>query len=117
MRGTRRQWPSIHGRQHGPGREDPIPGPWRYVGDTGEPAFENSWDNVGGGMRRMSYRESGLGDFEFRGVVTGGTPPSVVFTLDPVLWAFLLPDESEPFAGVAGGTWQLDPDGSVWIIQ
>jgi hypothetical protein len=51
---------------------------WHYVGEAGEPAFENSW---GSGQQAVAFRirESGIVDIE--GVASGGTPGTVIFTL------------------------------------
>lgn len=53
---------------------------WRYVGDTDQPAFENSWANEGlAGQMAFRIRESGIVDLQ--GYVGSGTPGSTVFTL------------------------------------
>ena len=54
---------------------------WHYVGDTGEPTFQNSWDNAGGGLTPMRFRRLVGGGVEIQGSVTGGTPGTLVFTL------------------------------------
>ena len=54
---------------------------WHYVGDPGEPTFQNGWDNVGGGLTHMRFRRLVAGGVEIQGSVTGGTSGSVVFTL------------------------------------
>lgn len=32
---------------------------WHYVGETGEPEFENSWDNLGFGQTELAFRKIG----------------------------------------------------------
>ena len=74
--------------------------PWHYVGEAGEPAFENGWENVPGDtnlafssqLRRHAckvvggdqigscrIREPGVVDLH--GVVQSGTPGAAIFTL------------------------------------
>lgn len=67
----RRQWPGV---SYGRGED------WHYVGEAGEPAFQNSWHNVSGSMGlAFRIRESGVVDIQGR--ISGGTTTSVVFTL------------------------------------
>ena len=58
---------------------------WIFVGDTGAPAFENSWQDYDG-----DYTEGGYGSCRFRkingvvyleGLATSGTVGSTIFTL------------------------------------
>lgn len=98
---------------------------WRYVGsgvldprtNANDPAFENSWANSGGGLQRLRFRDSGFDVPDIEGVVTGGVAPSVVFTIPAV---YPLPSSSVLISGTNGvsgvSVWQIDPDGSVWII-
>lgn len=87
--------PVLHGRDHRPGGADPSdPGPWHNVGDSGEPAFQNSWENVGTGLAPMRFRliigsplaagDSGTpqgNSIEIQGSVIGGLTATVIFTL------------------------------------
>jgi hypothetical protein len=89
------------------------PSDWIYVGATDAPTFENSWSNAGGGLRQLRYRDSGFNSVDIEGAVTGGTAPSIVTTIDATM---PLPDESQPIPGTGGHDWQLDPDGSLWVL-
>ncbi len=54
--------------------------PWREVGDTDEPAFENSWVNFGGVEVTAAFRR--VGDVvQIQGTVKSGTITAAVFTL------------------------------------
>lgn len=57
------------------------PGPWHEVGDVGEPAFENSWDNfLPGILPPLSFRK--VGEFvEFVGLVVGGAEFTTITTV------------------------------------
>lgn len=69
----RRQWPGVsYGRS-----ED-----WHYVGEAGEPAFQNSWDNAGGGEVSMAFRIREGGAVDLEGVVDGSAATlTTMFTL------------------------------------
>lgn len=54
-------------------------GGWHTVGGGGEPAFQNSWA-VSGGVT-VQFRRDGAGNLHMRGLTTGGTSGTVVFTL------------------------------------
>lgn len=57
---------------------------WHEVGSTGEPAFQNSWANVGGANdETLAYRLDGLGELRLKGYIDSGTTAdgTVVFTL------------------------------------
>jgi len=51
---------------------------WHYVGEAGEPAFENGWANVGS-SNKLAFRIREAGIVDLQGFVTGGT--GRVFTL------------------------------------
>lgn len=53
---------------------------WRLVGAVGEPAFQNSWGNIGTPEAPVSFALCG-GFVHLRGGFAGGTANSVVFTL------------------------------------
>lgn len=55
---------------------------WHYVGEAGEPAFQNSWANVST-TTKMAFRIREAGVVDIYGHVSGGTsaPATVVFTL------------------------------------
>ena len=58
-----------------------VDGAWHYVGDPGEPAFENSWANAGGADAPVSYIKTMNGWVHIRGAFIGGAQNTVVFTL------------------------------------
>lgn len=91
--------PSYHGLSHSPIGGDPSRTEvWHYVGETGEPAFQNGWANVGGALAPMRFRlvvgpHATSGDIdtrnaslEIQGSVTGGDSGTVVFTLPAGYW-------------------------------
>lgn len=53
---------------------------WHEVGAVGEPAFVNSWANVGGSAETLAFRKSN-GVVYFKGTVGGGNSNTTVFTL------------------------------------
>lgn len=86
--------PANHGRRHrGGSRDDGIPCQIHYVGDPGEPAFQNGWSNSGGDLEDMRfYLAPGYdpdeattygiyGRLWIEGSVTGGANGTAVFTL------------------------------------
>ena len=77
-------------RKRRPGLVYPIREDWHYVGEAGEPAFENSWSTDSGFMAlAFRIRESGVVDIH--GVVSGGT----------ALTVFTLPEGYRPSANTA----------------
>lgn len=54
---------------------------WRLVGDTGNPAFENSWINYGGSYHSARFRKSIDGQVHLQGLVKDGTIGQAIFTL------------------------------------
>lgn len=56
-------------------------GPWHYVGDMGEPAFETGWGNIGGSIVPTRFRLNGLGETEIEFGCTGGDPDTIIFIL------------------------------------
>jgi len=97
------------------------PSEWREV-DSGlvdprtdalDPPFENSWVNSGGSLTHLQFRDSGFGTVDLEGVVTGGAVPSIVTTI-PL--AYPLPIASLAIPGTGFFDWQLDPDGSLWVV-
>lgn len=95
------------GTEDNPLQVEAARGPWHEVGDVGEPAFQNSWDNGAAGPLSVYgplryYTSSGR--IYFQGVVTGGTPgfagSGVVCTFDfaggysvPILNALSISDD------------------------
>jgi hypothetical protein len=54
---------------------------WHLIGDSGEPAFENSWVNQGTGDEDAAYYKDPYGIVHLRGQVDTGTSGTAVFTL------------------------------------
>lgn len=57
---------------------------WHEVGNTGEPAFQNSWANVGGASdETLGYKKDSFGKLYLKGYIDSGTitDGTVVFTL------------------------------------
>jgi len=54
---------------------------WHEIGAAGEPAFENSWANVGGVYANMAFRIDADKFMHWRGRVDGGADGTSVFTL------------------------------------
>ena len=67
-------------RKRRPGLVYPTRDDWHYVGETDEPAFEESWVNEGAGQA-MAFRIRESGIVDIHGAVTGGGTGSTVFTL------------------------------------
>lgn len=73
--GFRRRWPGV---SYGRGED------WHYVGEAGEPAFENDWVNASG-LTKAAFRvrEAGIVDVHF--AVKDGTSLAI-FTLPEGYW-------------------------------
>lgn len=69
--GFRRRWPGV---SYGRGED------WHYVGDTGEPAFENSWVNNSAISANLAFRIRESDILDIQGAVKNGTD-NTVFTL------------------------------------
>lgn len=57
---------------------------WHYVGDAGEPAFENSWvnyDDTGATQTRVAFYRDPLGVVRLKGLCKNGTDGATIFTL------------------------------------
>lgn len=54
---------------------------WHEVGDTGEPAFTNSWVNYGGSWSTAAFRIDAEGYVHLKGLVKNGTASTSIFTL------------------------------------
>lgn len=53
--------------------------PWHFIGDPGEPAFQNGWSNSGGSLDRAAYRKQSDGWTVLKGTVTGGADGTKIF--------------------------------------
>jgi hypothetical protein len=94
---------------------------WIRVGSTSDeiaPPFENGWGWQGGTTVHPEFYLAPDGEVRMHGALdTGGTVPSVVFTLPEGF----RPEKSERFVGAMSvgadtATIQVDPDGSVTIV-
>ena len=54
---------------------------WREIGGTNNPAFENSWVNVGGVHNAAAFYKDPYDRVWLKGSIKTGTTPSVAFTL------------------------------------
>lgn len=68
--GFRRRWPGV---SYGRGED------WHYVGESGEPAFENDWANVST-LPKLAFRLRASGIVDIQGTIENGTS-FTVFTL------------------------------------
>lgn len=80
--------------------------------------FQNSWANLSGGQP-LRFRNFPATKVEIIGAVTGGTAPSIVFTLPNS--SFFPPNDTPILFPSTDGsaTWQglIDTSGNVWIIS
>lgn len=56
---------------------------FKKIGNSGAPAFENSWVNYGSGWQEAGYWRDPLGWVHLRGLTKSGTVGSPMFTLPP----------------------------------
>lgn len=54
---------------------------WTEIGVAGAPAFENSWDNVGGGYETAGFYKDPYGRVHLKGAVDTGSAGTTAFTL------------------------------------
>lgn len=59
---------------------------WHEVGAAGEPAFQNSWVNLGGISETMAFRFLTPRTFALKGGATGGIAGAAMFTLPSAYW-------------------------------
>lgn len=74
---------------------------WRYIGDTGEPAFQNGWVNFSASINGACYRR--IGDMIYlRGAIKNGTVgyATPAFVLGA---GYISPEECEHDVSVDGG--------------
>ena len=90
---------------------------WRYVGQAGQPAFQNGWSNLdGAGGRSARFRKLSNGMVTVQGCVSGGTVGQPIFTL-PVGYRPDSPYDHNYVALTAGvhGTIDVLYDGNIVI--
>ena len=96
---------------------------WREVGDTGEPAFANSWVNYDTGFATCAFYKDPWGRVHIKGLVKSGTLDTTIFTLPagyrPSLELIFTSNENGSFGRVdvfADGTIkQVDGASTTWI--
>lgn len=91
---------------------------WHIVGATGEPAFQNSWTNVGGDtIAPTAFRKDAEGVVHIIGYVTGGGGATYIFTL-PIRYRPSIPVNALIF-GLTGNSAVADiriyPTGEVYM--
>lgn len=72
---------------------------WHEIGATSEPAFTNSWVNVGGGEPTAAFQKTATGIVLLKGMIKSGTLAASAFTL-PVGYR---PSQQVEFVGAASG--------------
>lgn len=85
---------------------------WIYVGNTGAPAFQNSWVNFGSPYANASYRKDTNGIIYFQGLIKSGTVGTTAFVLPPGYRPVTNHLMTVP-SNTAFGQLLLQPDGSV----
>ena len=90
--------------------------PWRVVGETGNPGFQNSWVNFGSGYPPVAFSKDQYGVVRLRGVAKSGTVATAIFTLpvgarpvNPSATALIVPCASL----TTGGNLTIDNTGIV----
>jgi hypothetical protein len=86
---------------------------WRSVGASGEPAFGSGWSNYGGTHQVVQFRLRADGDVELRGLTTGGSNGTSIFTLPSGYRPTEIQIFLANFANVGG---RLDVDSSGAVI-
>ena len=100
------------------------PGKWHYIGDPGEPAFENGWRNydaatthTGAQYQHAAYRRDINGVIHLAGLVTGGTLSQPFFHLShtncPWFYHALPTIANQAFARITV-SW-VTPTCGVWV--
>lgn len=54
---------------------------WHEIGNSGEPAFENSWDNTGGVYETAAFYKDPFGRVHIKGRIDTGSAGTTAFTL------------------------------------
>lgn len=87
-------------------------GKWHVVGNTGEPALQNSWAHYGSPYAKAAYLKDVSGFVRFTGIVASGTIGSAAFTLPPGF----RPATDEIFVAISNnavGRLDVNTDGTV----
>lgn len=95
--GFRRRWPGV---SYGRGED------WHYVGEAGEPAFENGWANVSGPLAMpLAFRIREAGIVDIQGAVDSGTDVQL----------FTLPERYRP-SGISFFVVSATPDPGIVFV-
>jgi len=80
---------------------------WHYVGEAGEPAFENGWVNYEAGAPALAFRIREAGVVDIAGEISSGTTVAV----------FTLPEGYRPSARVSIPAMAVNPatPGDTWL--
>lgn len=78
---------------------------WHYVGETGEPAFANNWDNATSD-RHLAFRIRESGIVDIQGYIENGDVPSPPSTSA----IFTLPSDYYPSGNTYQGTAAIETD-------
>ena len=95
---------------------------WHYVGATDEPAFQNSWGNLGGSYPSMAFRAREAGVVDLIGVLSrSGSSTSIITTL-PVGYRpselAILVCKAQPASGVEEtGVLGIQADGDIQLYS
>jgi len=88
---------------------------WHYVGASGEPAFQNSWTNVGDPYQVARFGKEPSGKLQIEGRITGGALNTVAWT-NPV--GFRPPKKMVFYVVLAAsGHVEVDTNGDVKIVS
>lgn len=88
---------------------------WHKIGDTGEPAFANSWVDYNTGTRRAGFRKESNQVVRLYGMIKNGTVGSAAFTL-PVGYRPVGPLLCSTMSGSAAGRVDVLTNGQVTPI-
>jgi hypothetical protein len=84
------------------------------VGAAGQPVFQNSWDNEGGGFETVGFYKDSLGIIHLVGDAHNAAAPQLIFTLPGGYRPASIIDFFVRANGdTAGATVIIEPDGSV----
>jgi len=86
---------------------------WRYIGESGQPNFENSWVNYNTSTHQScAFYKDSFGTVKIKGSVSTGTINTNIFTL-PVGYRPLKRINQTILSNGAFGVIQINSDGSV----
>lgn len=106
-------WPEGSISSSPPSRQEP----WRYVGATGQPAFQNGWANFGNANNNVRFAKDAIGYVHLGGTASGGTTAAntLVYTLPAGYRPLNIVNFPAISNGLFGGIY-VDTNGNVRII-